>query len=241
MADFTATSRIPTRPLSYANVSMAYRKELVVDYTDGMVYIVDENGDVHNVAEQVYQQLILNGDITDNITIQIPDGSGGTTNVTVEAALTQVINDIDTIQSNITEINKIIEELSNEDGSISINASNVVQDATHRFLTDTQIASLQEKVTIKEVTVTINPADVSGSAAPYACTKAVAGVSPDYPAPTIDINFTDDVFANNEKEEDAYYCMYRCKITTANEATFYFKTKPETAFQVRFQIKVPGI
>lgn len=241
MAEFTATSRVPTRPLSYANKAMAYRKELLVDYTNGMIYIIDENGNEHNVSEQVYSQLIEKGDITDNIQVSIPDGSGGTTNVTIEEAFNQVINDVDSIKNNITEINKIIEQLTSESGDLEINASDIVTDATHQFITQTQLDNLQQKVTIVEKVVTINPDDIIGTEAPYNCVKAVEGLDPSYPAPTIDIKYTDDVYENNNKEEDAYYCIHRCKILTANEATFEFKEKPETAFQVLFQIKVPGI
>ena len=39
--EFTATSRVPTRPLSYANKEKAYRKELLVDYTNGMIYVIE--------------------------------------------------------------------------------------------------------------------------------------------------------------------------------------------------------
>ena len=241
MAGFTAKSRVPTRPLSYANKSMAYRKELLVDYTNGMIYIIDENGNEHNVSEQVYTQLIEKGDITEKIEVEIPDSSGGTTSVTIEEAFTQVVNNVTSIENNITEINKIIKQLTSESGTVEVNASNIVTDATHQFVTQTQLNNLQKKVTIVEKIIIINPSDIIGSEAPYNCVKTVEGVDPSYPVPTIDIKYTDDVYANNNKEEDAYYCIHRCKILNANEATFEFKEKPETAFQVLFQIKVPGI
>lgn len=241
MASFTAKSRVPTRPLSYANKAMAYRKELLVDYTNGMIYIIDENNNEHNVSEQVYTQLIEKGDITNKIEVVIPDGSGGTTNVTIEEGFTQVVNSIDSIQNNITKINEIIDQLKGESGTLEIKASDIVTDAAHQFLTQTQVDNIQKKVTINEVVVTINPSEIIGTEAPYSCVKTVAGLNPTYPAPTIDIKYTDDVYENNNKEEDAYYCIHRCKILNANEATFEFKQKPETAFHVLFQIKTPGI
>lgn len=241
MADFTATSRVPTRPLSYANKSMAYRKELLVDYTNGMIYVIDENGVEHSISQQVYETIIENGDLGGDIVVTIPDGSGGTTNVTIEQALTDIINSIDVIQENITNIQKLVDAFIDESGDITVDASTIIQDATHRFLTDTQISKLQEKVSIIEKIITINPADVSGSSAPYQCTKAVAGVNPSYPRPIIDIAYTDNNYSNNEAEEDAYYCMHRCQINNKDEAVFTFKEKPQTAFRVLFQIKVPGI
>ena len=244
MANFTATSRVPTRPLSYENKSMAYRKELLVDYTNGMIYVIDENGIEHSIAQQVYEQLIEQGDISNNVTVVIPnpdDPEGEPITVTLTEALTQVINNLDVVKQNISSIQQIIESLTSEEGTLEIDPSDIVQDATHRFLTDAQISRLQQKVNIVEVTITINPADVSGSTAPYQCTKAVAGVDPSYPAPTIDIAYTNDDYETNNAEEDAYYCIHRCQILNANEAVFTFKEKPETAFQVLFQIKVPGI
>ena len=43
---FTATARIPTRPLSYSNSSMANKKELLVDWTNHKIYISDANGNI---------------------------------------------------------------------------------------------------------------------------------------------------------------------------------------------------
>ena len=72
-------------------------------------------------------------------------------------------------------------------------------------------------------------------------TVAVAGVHPDYPSPILDISYTNDLYATNEQEEDAFFNIYRCKITTANEATIYFREKPEIQFNVRFVIFTPGL
>lgn len=234
--EFTATSRVPTRPLSYANKEKAYRKELLVDYTNGMIYVIDENGNEHSITQQVYEMLIANGDLAGDIQIELPGGVV----VTIQEALTSILTDLDNIKNNIDEIKKIIDELLSEDGKIAIDASLIIQDATHRFLTDLQISNLQQKVSILERIVTINPADVSGTTAPYQCVKAVSGVNPDYPAPIVDIAYTNDVFADNESEEDEYYKLHRCIVSAENEVTIQFKQMPAKSFQIRFQIKVPG-
>ena len=241
MADFSATSRVPTRPLSYANKDMAYRKELLVDYTNGLIYVIDENGNEHDVSKQVYEYLVQSGDVSKVVTVVIPDGQGGTTTVTIEEAITYVLEQIDAVNKNMEGINKLVEKMIDDSGEVAVDPSTIVQDATHRFLTDAQISKIQEKITIVEKVITIAPGDIIGSEAPYNCVKAVEGLNPSYPAPTIDIKYTNNVFADNEKEEDAYYTIHRCQILAANEATFTFKNKPETAFQVLFQIKVPGI
>lgn len=48
MADynFTATARIPTRPLSYAKYNLALEKELLADYEKHKLYMSDINGNV---------------------------------------------------------------------------------------------------------------------------------------------------------------------------------------------------
>ena len=47
---FTATARIPTRPLSYSNSSMATNKELLVDWENHKIYISDSSGNVVEVS-----------------------------------------------------------------------------------------------------------------------------------------------------------------------------------------------
>ncbi len=53
MATFQATSRIPTRPLSYENVSMAENREVIIDYTNGDIYVKDNDGNIHSVSEAI--------------------------------------------------------------------------------------------------------------------------------------------------------------------------------------------
>ena len=73
--------RIPCRPLSFANLSMAQPKELVVDYANGNLYINDENGVLHEVSQMIINEVInqiQEGDIinvdasTINITVTVP-------------------------------------------------------------------------------------------------------------------------------------------------------------------------
>lgn len=47
---FTASARIPTRPLDYSNSSMAVKKELLVDWDNHKIYISDSNGDIVEVT-----------------------------------------------------------------------------------------------------------------------------------------------------------------------------------------------
>ena len=244
MPQFTATTRVPTRPLSYANREMAYRKELVVDYTYGLIYVVDENGNLIDISQKVYEKLVENGDIgSGNITVVVPNPDNPEEDliISLQEAITDILSKIDAISDNIEKIQEIVNIFTNEEGEIEISAGDIVTDATHQFVTQLQLQQMAQKVSMSEVIVTINPANVSGSSAPYVATVAVAGVHPDYPAPILDISYTNDLHATNEQEEDAFFNIYRCKITTANEATIYFREKPEIQFNVRFVIFTPGL
>ena len=130
--EFTATSRVPTRPLSYANKEMAYRKELLVDYTNGMIYVIDENGNEHSITQQVYEMLIANGDLAGDIQIELPGGVV----VTIQEALTSILTDLYNIKNNIDEIKKIIDELLSEDGKIAIDVMNHMNGYTPTALSD---------------------------------------------------------------------------------------------------------
>lgn len=50
---FSASARIPTRPLSYENKNLAEKKELVVDYENHKVYISDVNGNLIDITESL--------------------------------------------------------------------------------------------------------------------------------------------------------------------------------------------
>ena len=244
---FTATTRVPTRPLSYANRDMAYRKELVVDYTYGLIYVVDENGNLIDISQKVYEKLVENGDIgSGNITVVVPnpdnpEDESDTIIVSLQEAITDILSQLDVIKGNMEQIQEIVKLFTNESGEIEISAGDIVTDATHQFVTQLQLQQMAQKVSMSEVIVTINPDNVSGSSAPYVATVAVAGVHPNYPPPILDISYTNDLYATNEEEEDAFYTIYRCKITTANEATIYFREKPSISFNVRFVIFTPGL
>ena len=48
--EFTATARIPTRPLSFENADLREAKEIVVDYENHIIYISDNNTDLHPIS-----------------------------------------------------------------------------------------------------------------------------------------------------------------------------------------------
>lgn len=104
---FTATSRIPSRPLSYENKSLAKPKEVVIDYTNGLIYICDINGNLIDVTKELLKEVdrvvhdsLVSEDFNQtvkNITITLPDGN----QVTIENAIINAFSKIDEINDTI--------------------------------------------------------------------------------------------------------------------------------------------
>ena len=61
---FQATTRLPFRPLSYENVELAYNRELIADYTNGNLYLKDDQGQIIDLSEKISQIIIESGDIS---------------------------------------------------------------------------------------------------------------------------------------------------------------------------------
>lgn len=59
-------ARIPTRPLSYNEVGLAYRRELIIDYDKGILYMKDDNGNIRcittSIVTQVINEIMMNPD-----------------------------------------------------------------------------------------------------------------------------------------------------------------------------------
>lgn len=268
MAEFNANARVPTRPLSYENVAMAYRKEFIVDYHTGLLYICDVDGNIIDVTAAIYNALLQNGDIGkgDNITIVIPnpenppedpskpdpDDTDHWIIVNLQAKLLEILQDLDIIKNNLKEINNLITKIikkdengkpvkdENGDYIPEIPAPYIVQDATHRFLTDIQINNLQKKVEIIERIVSIQPSDVTGTVAPLSCTKPCTGVDPSYPSPHIYVSYTGDSIDSNDTEDSYFNNIQRVFINSANQLTITFRAKPAGPFNMKVQIFKPG-
>lgn len=143
MATFEANSRVPTRPLSYANKHMASKKELMVDYDTGLIYIVDTNGNVFDVSVQIYDKIIASGDVStpdSDIAITDPSDPSKTIEITIREGLYQSLSEIESIKTNISTIKTNLEK--------SIDAVDKKVDNTNSTITtiQTTIESIQQSV-----------------------------------------------------------------------------------------------
>lgn len=117
MADFTAKARIPTRPLSYENKDMAVNKELMIDYSNGKIYVKDMNGEIHDIS--VLIQNAIKEDIREDssivfesVKVTIPDKeTGESTEVTIDKAVISTLERLDLIDIDLTQIHKDIDGL----------------------------------------------------------------------------------------------------------------------------------
>ena len=58
LPSFTATARIPVRPLNYNNSHLAKKKELLADYKKGKLFISKEDGEIVEISADVSAELI---------------------------------------------------------------------------------------------------------------------------------------------------------------------------------------
>ena len=113
---YTASSRVPVRPLSYESKALALPKELLMDYTNAKIYICDINGEIIDITTKMLNQtneMIKENlksaeteETVRNIDITLEDG----TIVTIESGivslftqLTQTNNNFNSFRQSITE------------------------------------------------------------------------------------------------------------------------------------------
>ena len=247
--EFEATTRIPTRPLSYANKDMAYNKELMIDYTNGNVYVKDENGVIHDISQTITQIIKEDPDFSDEITVVIPDESGtGEQIVSINAAITQLIQQIKDQQTTIDQQQTAIDNMQNvidgitgdTGGDIQIKPGDIIVDANHQFVTNQQLTEIADKIHLKYVTVTLSSSGWTGSSAPYTQTVTCTGATANMARPTIDIDHSSESYSTAMDTEDAWCNIYRA-VTGANQITFYASEKPTVNISVVVEMKLEGL
>lgn len=104
---YSASSRIPVRPLSYENKNLALPKELLMDYTNAKIYICDISGNIIDITTKMLDQ--TNEMIKENlksaeteavvrdIDITLSDGSI----VTIESGIVELFRRISSTNENL--------------------------------------------------------------------------------------------------------------------------------------------
>lgn len=243
---FEAKSRIPTRPLSFANIDMIMPKELAVDYTNGNIYVSDENGVVHDLSEAVAEIVASSEELAETIKVKIEDEHGEEQEVILETAIAQMAIDIRNLKTKSEEIQAAVDEITQTDPEtgekiIKIKPGDIIDDSTHRFVTDTQLEELSKKISIDGIVLTLYAVNWTGSEAPYTQTVSNAAFTANMPRPTIDINhYESEVYEDAMDAEDAWCKVYRA-VTADGSITFYATEKPEVNLSVFVEIKKSGL
>ncbi len=120
---FEAKARIPTRPLSIASSELAVRKELLVDYDKAEIWVCKTDGTLVNVTNSVIDTIKNNPQVIKDIVITLSDGS----KYTIENSIIEAFN-------RITNLRILLGWTNNT--TLRIPAGFIVQDSTHRFITD---------------------------------------------------------------------------------------------------------
>ena len=102
----SATARVPIVPLDITYVDQAVAKELILDYSNGNIYVSKTDGSVLDITESITQKVVEEGIDASDIKIEIEG-----TEYTIEGAIEDIIADI----NNIKEI------IDGESGNISAN------------------------------------------------------------------------------------------------------------------------
>lgn len=120
---FEAKARIPTRPLSIASSSLRINKELLVDYDKAEVWVSKADGTLVNVTSSVIETIRNNPQVIKDIVITLSDGS----KYTIENSIIEAFNRINNLRVLLGWTNNT---------TLKIPAKHIVQDSTHRFITD---------------------------------------------------------------------------------------------------------
>lgn len=237
---FQATTRLPFRPLSYENVDLAYNRELIADYTNGNLYLKDDQGQIIDLSEKISQIIIESGDISKYLNVTYNGFDGEETTVTINAAVIDLVN-------KIKEQQQVIDAITGDEGgggssvTIQIKPTQIVLDENHQFVTKQQINELAQKVSITDVQCLLPATGWIGSKAPYYQTVACQGALETMPRPTIDINHTSgESYENAMTAEDNWCYIYRAT-TGNNTITVYASEKPEVDLSFIVQLKLPGL
>ena len=238
---FKATTRLPFRPLSYENVDLAYNRELIADYTNGNLYLKDDQGQIVDLSEKISQTIIESGQISEYLNVTYIGFDGEQTTVQINAAIIDLVNKIKEQQQVIDAITGQDEPGGGTTVNIQIKPGQIVVDENHQFVTNQQLNELAQKVSISDVQCLLPATGWIGSAAPYYQTVACQGALETMPRPTIDINHTSgETYENAMTAEDNWCYIYRA-VTGANTITVYASEKPEVDLSFVVQLKLPGL
>lgn len=224
MADenrFTASARIPTRPLSMEHVELAENKELVVDYDKHEIYVKDSNGELVNVTasvttviEEVKKQMEEDPTVVTDAIVELPNGD----HITIQKSIFEIYEKFDELEKSLGV------ETDKETGEVTMSATAVKTDDEHQFVTAEEKNAWNAKTdTIQLITkISSGEANWTGDEAPYKQTINIEDIKEtDYPV--VDVVLSED-YKTAMDELSNYAYIY--KILTFDGYIEVFSIKP---------------
>ena len=243
MAEFTATARIPCRPLSYENKDLAKPKELLIDYSLGNIWLCKEDGSFVDIGTSIKEIIKQDPDISKNITIVIDGDTYDLQTIIAQQA------------TNIEEILKALGYYVDDDGEIHfdlldkiasydpetgditfiIKTTDIVEDGDKLFITQEEKDKIAQATHPEIIRVTILGGSQAwtGSAAPYTQQITVEGIK-ESDVPVVDISLG-DIYDTIQKQLDSYAYIY--KILTYDGYIVVYASEP-TKDDLTVQMKV---
>lgn len=111
---YTAKSRIPIRPLSYENASLALPKELIMDYKNAKIYICDLSGNIINITEKMLTEINemikenLKSNETEEVVKDIDITLDNGTVITIERGIVDAFIKLDQLNTNLNDFKSYI-------------------------------------------------------------------------------------------------------------------------------------
>lgn len=248
MAEFTATARIPCRPLSYDNKDLAEPKELLVDYSTGNVWVSKVDGtlvDIGTAVKEIILEYIkedpeFGGSITINIDgvpveLQVIVAQNAN-NIKILFEALGYYEDPETHEPKFDLLDKIA-NYDPETGDITINisADNITETDDKQFVSQEEkdkIAKATHPEIIK-ATILGGASAWTGSTAPYMQKVTVEGIK-ESDTPVVDITLP-EIYETVQKQLDSWAYVY--KILTYDGYIMVYASEP-TEDDVNIQMKV---
>lgn len=248
MAKFTATARIPCRPLSYEYKELALEEELMVDYKTGNIYINRSDGTIVDISSTVKEIVIehIKDDptVAENIKVTI-DGK----EYSLETIVADQATNIDQLKN---ALGYYVDETTGEvkfdlldkiatidpdtgDITFTIKSDDIVETEKKQFVSAAekeQFAKATHPEIIK-VTVSGGASAWTGDEAPYTQQITVNDIK-ETDVPIVDISLG-DIYETVQKQLDSYAYIY--KILTYDGYIVVYASQP-TEDDVTLQMKV---
>nr|DAE08611.1 MAG TPA: hypothetical protein [Myoviridae sp. ctwwN25] len=247
MAEFSATARIPTRPLSYDQLNLAENKELIADYNTGALYVKKADGTVVDVSaavkEVIIKEIQKDPNFSNNIQITI-NGDTYELSTVITKNVTEIKQIQDALGYYVDKEGNVKFDLLDKIAKIDPNTGKVeftitaddVQETDNRvFLSPTEKESAAKATHPEIIKATIlgGTQAWTGSDAPYTQKVTVTGIK-ETDVPVVDISLG-DIYDTITKQLDSYAYIY--KILTYDGYIMVYASQP-TENDINIQMKV---